>query len=386
MVLNAIRQKAVRFGIGLTAGASARGIDGVAARFKGSGPDFHVKVLRSAHFPYPQGLRDRLLAARYQPRELGLLHFELGELLAEAALELKKATAEEATEMDFAAFQGFPFAHLPPRAGSATCGELELGEAAIVAERTRLPVVSNFSARDMAAGGQGRPVHAYGSWLLFSREDRTAAHLHLGAFAAMTVVPSAVKDVVGFEVGPCCLAIDGAFRLLTSGNREIDTDGATAGGGVVIDEFLEYLLDQPYFNRVPPKSTSRDEFGAEVYLRDALAGRRDRPLQDLIATVTSAVAFSIIRAYTRFIKPTFQVARLIVSGGGANNKTLVKHIRQGMSEVVLRRADEYGLPCSELDALLIAILGNETLCDNASNLPQVSGARRALILGQITPP
>ena len=140
-------------------------------------------------------------------------------------------------------------------------------------------------------------------------------------------------------------------------------------------------MGRPFFNRVPPKSTSRDEFGPEVYLRDALSGRKDRSLEDLLATVTAAVAFSIIRAYTRFVKPHFEIMRLILTGGGAQNLTLVEHLKHGIPDVVLRRSDEYGLPCTAVDPVRVAVLGNETLCGTPNNIPNATGAKSAVLLG-----
>ncbi|NLX96932.1 MAG: anhydro-N-acetylmuramic acid kinase, partial [Rhodopirellula sp.] len=133
------------------------------------------------------------------------------------------------------------------------------------------------------------------------------------------------------------------------------------------------------------KSTSRDEFGVDAYLRDALMARRNNSIEDLTATVTAAVAYSVIRAYNRFVKPQFKVARVIVSGGGAANKALMKHLKKGLNETVIRTADHYGLPYASLDAIAYAVLANETLCGLAANVPQATGARHPVLLGKITP-
>jgi anhydro-N-acetylmuramic acid kinase len=264
-------------------------------------------------------------------------------------------------------------------------GELQIGDSAVIAERTGLPVVSDFQARDLAAGGQGRPLTAYADWTLFAREDRIVGHLHLGAIASLSVIPPNFEDVIAFDTGPANMAIDGAMRLVTSGTQESDHKGKVAAKGVVIDEFLEYLLDHAFFARVPPKSTGREAFGPETYLRDALAGRKDHSLEDLVATVTAAVGYSIIRAYNRFVKPQYELARLIVSGGGTSNRTLLRHIRKGLPGTMLRISDDYGLPHQALDACSMAILGNETICGKSANVPLATGARHAVVLGKITP-
>jgi anhydro-N-acetylmuramic acid kinase len=238
----------------------------------------------------------------------------------------------------------------------------------------------------MAAGGQGQPCAAYADHVLFARDDRTVATLHLGAFASLTLVPPAFEEMMAFDVGPCNIAIDGALQLLTSGNRELDQGGKRAAKGEIMEELLDYLLEHTFFNRVPPKSASREDFGPEVYLRDALHARKDEnPAEDILATVTAAVAFSVTRAYTRFVKPHHEVARVILTGGGAHNKTLVNRLRESLPETAVRTSDHYGLPPAALDAMRAALLGNETLLGRPGNVPHATGASRPVILGAITP-
>jgi anhydro-N-acetylmuramic acid kinase len=176
------------------------------------------------------------------------------------------------------------------------------------------------------------------------------------------------------------------MRLLTSGRENLDRDGAMAGKGVVIDELLDYLLGHPYFNEPPPKSTGREDFGPEVYLRDAIASRRDQTPEDIMATVTTAVAYSIVRAFNRWVKPNYDVTRFIISGGGAHNKTLVTRIKAGLPGIKVRLSDSYGIPVDAREAIAFAILGNETICGTPANVPSATGATHSCVLGKITPP
>jgi anhydro-N-acetylmuramic acid kinase len=179
-------------------------------------------------------------------------------------------------------------------------------------------------------------------------------------------------------------AEDGAVRLLTRGTETMDKDGIAAAKGTVIEEFFEYLLSDPYFNRKPPKSTGAEEFGVDVYLRDAFNNRRHHPFEDLIATVTAAVARSIVRAFNDFVRP-YGVAHVIISGGGARNKTLVNLIAQGLLDITVRTSEYYGIPANMKEAVAFAILGNETVCGMPANVPRATGATHAVILGKITP-
>lgn len=385
MSLTKIRGKAVCYGLGLTAGASGEGIDAALVRIKGRAPDVLLKFIKHQYFPYTPAMQARLLAARKDARALALLHFELGERLSEAALDMQAIAREEECEVDFIGSTGYTVAHFPPRGSENSIGALQLGEPALIAERTEVPVVSDFQARDMAAGGQGSLLRPYVDWLLFRREAHTVACLHLGALATVTVVTPRFEELLAFDIGPCNMAIDNTLRMLSHGNLTKDKGGALAAKGVVIDEFLEYLLDHRYYSRVPPKSTGRDEFGPEVYLRDAISGRRDHSMEDLVATVTSAVAYSVIRAFTRFVQPHHNVSRVIITGGGALNKTLLNQIKAGLKGVVVRSSDRYGLPFQAMDAVGAALLAHEAIFESPGNAPSATGARRPVVLGRITP-
>ncbi len=386
MDLDAIRKKEQRFAIGLTAGSSCEGVDAAIVRLKGSGTDLHMKLGKAKHFPFTPGFRTRLLGRKMDVQEACLLNSEIGERLAEAAIEMMNmAREEDLPDIDFIASGGHTVAHIPLRASSLAGGSMQLGEPAIIAERTGLPVVSDFRSRDIAAGGQGAPVEAYADWVLFAQKKRTVACLNIGGIASITTVTPDFDHVTAFDIGPGNMAIDGAVQILTKGIQQIDTDGQAAAKGVVIDEYLDFLLEHPFFNRVPPKSTGWEEFGPEVYLRDSLVARDGNTFDDIIATVTSAVAYSIARAFNRFVTPHYDVERLIISGGGTRNKALVDRIQRAIPDVVVRTSDTYRIPPRMRDPIAYAILGNETVCDTPANIPQATGARRAVVLGKITP-
>jgi len=384
MKLDEIREKNIRFIVGLMSGSSCDGIDAALVRIEGNGSAQRLQLGRFQTFAYPSGLQTRLLALHMNAREVCLLNFELGERLAEAALEMIEGARGQDCEVDIIASHGHTVAHIPPR-GSEPCGTLQVGEPALIAERTGLPVVSDFRSRDMAAGGQGAPLVPYAHWLMFSRPNRTVVCLNIGGIANFSVVPPKIEDVTAFDTGPGNMAIDGAMRFLSRGTKAFDERGKAAAKGEVLDEFFDYLLDHPFLRKVPPKTTGREEFGVEVYLRDALSSRRDNSLEDLVATVTAATAESIVRAYNRFIKPQNTVARLICSGGGVQNRTLMRLLKSALPDAHLRTSDQYGIPHDACEAIAFAVLGNEAISGNPANVPGATGARHTAILGKITP-
>ena len=380
-----IRGKPARFVIGLCAGVSCMGIEGAVARIRGETPRMHVKLVESGLFPFHRGLRNRLLAVRKTPQELGLLHFELGEQLSAAGSALMEAARKHGSETDFISCQGLCVAHTPPRSDGRLYGGLELGEPGVIAARTGLPVVSGFTARDMAEGGQGRPFAPFGDQVLFARKEDTVAVLHLGGFARLTVVPPEPDKTVSFDVGPCNLALDGAVNLATGGARDCDTDGELAARGVVMDDFLDYLLERAHFSRMPPKSAPLEEFSLDVYLRDALTGQhKEQSVEDVMATVATAVTFSIARAYTRFVRPYYEVSRIIITGGGSRNETLMRMIAKSLHGVVIKRSDDYGLPAIAADPIRAAIMGHEAFMGRVNSIPGATGSHRAAVMGSIT--
>jgi anhydro-N-acetylmuramic acid kinase len=384
MDLSAIAAKTERYAIGLMSGTSSDGIDAVLVRIKGTGPQLLMKLIAHRHFPYTPGFRDRLISEHLTAKEVCLLNFEVGQRLAEAAKALLPVAEEEGVEVDFVASHGHTVGHYPPPQNSPH-GTMQIGEPACIAEATGLPVVSDFRPRDMAAGGQGAPLVPYADWLLFRKLEHPTACLNLGGIGNFTVVSKELADVIAFDTGPANMAIDGAVRLLSRGELEFDKDGQAAAEGTVVEEFLEYLLGHRFFSVVPPKSTGREEFGASIYLRDALAARsKDHEFNDLVATVTLSVARSVADAFKRFIAPRFDVKHIIVGGGGAKNTTLMRWIQRELPGVRVFTSDQYGIPTGAREAIAFAILGNETVCGTPSNVPQATGARGPVLLGKIT--
>ncbi|MCX8066052.1 MAG: anhydro-N-acetylmuramic acid kinase [Candidatus Hydrogenedentes bacterium] len=383
--LERLRNKIPRFVVGLVSGTSCDGIDAVLVRLKGTGPEMAIRLLASNTFPYRDDFKLELLSEHKTARDVCQLNFQLGELLAQAGIEMIKIGKEQNVEVDFIASHGHTLVHLPPPQFTKI-GTLQIGEPSLIAERTGLPVVSDFRARDMAAGGQGAPLMPYADWILFRRANKNILCLNISGIANMAVITPEFDQIMAFDTGPGNMIIDATVRLLTKGEESMDKDGRAARHGKVIDEFLEYLLDHPFYSKVPPKAANRSDFSEDVYLRDALNARREYPFEDLVATVTTAVVRIIIDAFERFVKPKYLIDHVIVGGGGAKNRTILKWLARGFAPIPVFTSDQYGIPNSCREALAYAILGNETICGTPANIPQVTGASKPVVLGKITPP
>ncbi len=370
--------------VGLMSGSSCDGVDAALVRVEGTGRGLKAQLLAFETFPYDDAFRSCLLEPNLAVHDVILLNVEVGARLADAAQAMLEVARGQSVRVDAVASHGHTLGHIPPHLGARNAGTLQVGESAVIAERVGLPVISDFRARDMAAGGQGAPLVPYVDWLLFGGDADAVACLNIGGIANFTVVSERLEDVLAFDSGPGNMPIDGAVRRATNGRLHFDDGGRMAASGRVDEAAVHRLLEHPFLVLPPPKSTGREDFGPEVYLNHpALYGLAGH---DLVATVTAAVGRTIVQAYQRFIEPQRPVKRLVVSGGGAHNRTLIDLLRDGLPEVDVAISDNMGWPADAREAVAFAILGNETLCGTPANVRGATGARHRVVLGKITPP
>jgi anhydro-N-acetylmuramic acid kinase len=386
-LLQHYRDKPERLVIGLMSGTSADGIDAALCRLSGSGESLRAAVVDFACTPYAPDLRAALLAL-FTPEapvgEVARMNVHLGRLFAGAALNLMRRTGLSPGDVDLIASHGQTVCHLP--AGGAT---LQIGEPAVIAELTGLPVVADFRARDMAAGGQGAPLVPYADYVLFRDPHRTRAIQNIGGIANVTLLPAGggIGDVLAFDTGPGNMVIDALVAALSDGARRYDEDGAWAEQGRVSEELLDTLMAHPFLSRPPPKSTGREDFGAH-FAADLLAAARARGLSeaDTVAAATAFTAASIAAAYRQFIMPQHRLDEVILGGGGSYNRALVRMLAARLSDVPLRTHEDYGISGEAKEALAFAILGNETMFGRPANVPTATGASHTVVLGKIVLP
>ena len=271
--------------------------------------------------------------------------------------------------------------------GRLIASTLQIAEAAVIAERTGAPVVSDFRTADMAAGGQGAPLVPIVDYLLLRQERKGVVALNLGGIANITVIPAGARpaDVFGFDTGPGNMIVDGLVRHFTKGRKGYDAGGRLAERGKLIEPLLTRALAFPYFRRDPPKSAGREQFGS-WFVKHYFLGRRNLRPQDLLRTATELTARSIRDALERFVFPKAKTHRLIVSGGGAHNRFLIRRLQEILRELPVNLSDNYGLPVDAKEAIAFAVLADRSLHGLAGNIPAVTGARRAVVLGKITRP
>ena len=374
-----------RIYVGLMSGTSLDGISAAVVRFD-DGDDGRPRAELLGFTPreYTRAERERLAAALAgaTPAEYCRLNFDLGGWLADAALRAIEAAGIERGAVRAVASHGQTVWH------EAQHSTWQFGEAAVIAERTGLPVVSDFRVRDVAAGGHGAPLVPVADALLFSAPGAWRALQNLGGIGNVTLVPPGGADagLRAFDTGPGVAVIDGVVRALLPA-LPYDLDGRLASAGRPIDDVVDALLPDPYFASPPPKSTGRELFSA-AYVADVIArcraARPGAPVADIVATAVQLTARSIGDAYHRFV--TEPVGDVLLSGGGARNPALFDAVARALAPRVVRRFDDVFFDGEAKEAVAFALLGHLHVTGRAGNVPAATGARGGRILGKLTPP
>jgi len=212
--------------------------------------------------------------------------------------------------------------------------------------------------------------------------------LNLGGIANVTFLPKGrdAGAVLGFDTGPGNMVLDGIVRVLTGGRESFDRGGARAAAGRVHASLLEELLKHPFFRLGGPKSTGRETFGgtyaARLVDKARKAGLSD---EDLLATAAELTATTVAQAVVLSVANPSALGRVVVSGGGVHNDHLMERLAHLMKPVPVAPLETMGLSSDAKEAVAFAVLARETIHGRPSNLPAVTGARRPVVLGDITP-
>jgi anhydro-N-acetylmuramic acid kinase len=378
---------------GVMSGTSADGIDVAVVRIAPG--KLHPKLTLLAHqgIPYPAVLRRAVLAAMNaastSTAELARLNWRLGLAYADA---VRATVKNHQVKPDLIGCHGQTLYHQPGAtkyAGQSFACTWQAGEASAIASELGIPVVSNFRPADMFAGGQGAPLVPLLDYVLFADSKRGRVLQNIGGIANLTAIPAGAtpKSVLAFDTGPGNMVIDALSQELLG--KTFDRNGAMAARGSVIGPVLKTRLRNPYFRLKPPRTAGREQFGRE-YATEFLAEcrrHRARP-EDALATATALTAETIVQSYARLVAPRMKSHPVdyIVSGGGARNATLMAMLVQRLEPLgcELATSEDFGLPAEAKEAAAFALLAWQTWHKLPSNVPAATGAKRSVILGQVT--
>ena len=371
--------------VGLMSGTSADGIDAILVEIFGSGSDTRVRTLAFQTVELPAALRDQVFELfRVEARvdELCRLNVVLGEAFAAAALAVIESAGLEPAAVDLIGSHGQTVRHLPFLSPPST---LQIGEPALIAQRTGITTIADFRPADMALGGQGAPLVPLVDYLLFAHPEKGRLLLNIGGIANVTVLPAGAgpEQVRAFDLGPGNMLMDGAVMHFTGGAESFDRDGCRAAAGRVDKGLLARLLAHDFLQQPPPKSTGREAFGAEFLA--ALLPEAALSAEDLLATLSAFTAGAIVTGIERFVLPAVRVEELWISGGGVHNPHLMGALQAGLPGLRVASLAGLGVSPDAREALTFAVLANETLMGHSGNLPSATGARSPAVLGKIVP-
>lgn len=387
--------------VGLMSGTSLDGVTAVVARFSSDDAGVvNTELLAHVAQPYEPAVRARLEAAMQgaTPSEYTRLDFDMGGWLADTALAALAESGVSREEVSAICSHGHTVWHEPPR------GTWQVGQPAVIAERTGMDVIADFRTRDVAAAGQGAPLVPIADAMLFASTDKWRVLQNLGGIGNLTLLPpggaqgpigdasssgtgspssaaDALAAVRAFDTGPGVCIIDGVTRSLAP-DLPFDRDGRMAGKGKPIEVVIEELLRDPWFAQDPPKSTGRERYTAAFiadFITRCRAAREGCTDEDVVATATWFTARSIGLAYERFIPQP--VEEVLLSGGGARNPVLREAIAMTLAPRLVRDFGDLYFDADAKEAVAFAFLGWLHLQGKPGNVPAATGARGPRILG-----
>jgi anhydro-N-acetylmuramic acid kinase len=378
---------------GVMSGTSADGIDVAVTRIEVGRLRPKLTLLAHEGFPYPASLRRAVLAAMNasstSTAELARLNWRLGLAYAEAVTTTAK---RHRFKLELVGCHGqtlYHQAHAQSYAGKKFACTWQAGETAAIASALQVPVVSNFRPADMFAGGQGAPLVPLLDFVLFSDTKRGRVLQNIGGIANLTAMPArgGSQTVIAFDTGPGNMVMD-ALALALFG-KAFDRNGALAARGAVLTQVLEEMLKDVYFKQKPPRTAGREQFGREYAARFLkMCKRHSKKPEDALATATALTAESIAGSYARFVRPKMRGVPVdyIVSGGGARNATLMAMLSRWLEPIGCRvmAIEEFGMPAEAKEAAAFALLAWKTWHRLPGNVPAATGAKRPVILGQVT--
>jgi len=378
---------------GIMSGTSADGIDVALVRIVPRKQRPNLTLLAHESFSFPAALRRAVLQAMNaratSTAELARLNWRLGLAYADA---VKAILERHSIQLDLIGCHGQTLYHQSRAqvyAGRRFACTWQLGEAAAIAASAGVPVVSNFRPADMLAGGQGAPLVPLLDYVLFADMKHSRVLQNIGGIANLTAIPAGAKadKVIAFDTGPGNMVIDALAQKLLG--KRFDPNGAFAARGKVLQTVLRKTLSNPYFMLKPPRTAGREQFGREYAARFlADCKRNSKQPEDALATATALTAETIAQSYKTFVRAAMRGSQVdyVVSGGGASNQTLMAMLAERLEPLgsKLASSSDFGVPVEAKEAMAFALLAWQTWHHLPGNVPTATGARRPVILGQVT--
>ena len=365
--------------IGLMSGTSLDGVDVALVEFNSndSTASGQVRLLNTHFLAYPASLRAQILALQHptanELETTALMSNTLAKLYAEAVNQLVAKINLKSQQITAIGCHGQTIRH-QPQLMDGIGFTLQIGNPALLAELTGITVVADFRSRDIAAGGQGAPLVPAFHQAMFASAQMSRAIINIGGIANITFLKN--NNVLGFDSGPGNMLLDAWIKQHQ--NLDYDANGGWASTGQVIAPLLESMLADPYFALSPPKSTGRDLFN-DHWLSKKISGQH-YAAQDVARTLVALTAHTIVDSLQHYCG---SVDEVYLCGGGAHNSLLRLSLQTLLADIRVESTDILGVGVDWLEAIAFAWLAKQTLDKKTANLPEVTGAKGARILGAI---
>lgn len=361
--------------IGLMSGTSADGVDAVLVDFGGQTPH----MLASHYTPYTRELRKQILdlchPGENEIHRLGELDVALADTFAAAVKTLLDQSSTSIHDIAAIGSHGQTIRHAPNNAWRFT---LQIGDPNTIAAKTGITTVADFRRKDIALGGQGAPLVPAFHRSLFASQERDRAIVNIGGIANITLLPRDNHEhILGFDTGPGNALLD--YWIHTHKNETHDASGTWGASGVVYQPLLKKMLAAPYFQLSPPKSTGREYFNP-AWLQQQLDSLPHKlNAADVQTTLTEFTAQTISDA----VKQHLSSGEIFVCGGGAHNDFLIQRLQAAADKFTVKTTEDLGVHPDWVEAIAFAWLAHQTMQKRAGNLPSVTGAQQAAILGGV---
>lgn len=372
--------------IGLISGTSVDGIDAALVDISGSGFDLQAELIEGATYPYPEELQQLILKigggnAIAMP-EFAELDDRIAAQFAQAAIAIQSNHATA----DLIGSHGQTVFHRPPqkRNGLQLGYTVQLGRGDAITQLTQIPTVSNFRVADIALGGEGAPLVSPVDAALLRHQTYDRCVQNIGGIGNLTYLPAKNSErsnkILGWDTGPGNMLLDLAVQHLSNGEKSFDDNGAWAATGTPNQALVDHWIEQDYFQAPPPKSTGREHFG-QAYFAQCLADAHDLNAADLLATLTDLTAATIAHSYQTFL-PSLP-DQVLLCGGGSRNGYLKHCLQARLNQSTVMTTDDVGLSADFKEAIAFAVLAYWRYHNFPGNLPEVTGATRSTVLGEI---
>lgn len=371
--------------IGMMSGTSLDGIDICLAEFNCNEHGKHgFKVLEKAIYPMDQSLKESLIHLMQDTislEEVSHAQQRITNIHAESVLRFLNEKSIDVSTCDLLSVHGQTVWHSPPKSNTVIGHTLQLLSIPALASLTGIRTIGDFRTADIALGGQGAPlVPIFDEEFLYSEKIDTIA-VNIGGMANITFIPkNREMNLLAFDTGPGNVLIDLAMRKFFG--KQYDEGGVFAKEGRVLDRLWKNLCVIDFINEAPPKSTGRELFNKA--LLDSLlevSFVNTFPGEDIVRTLTDFTAWSIAENIRSFAN---QESRIFVTGGGANNNTLMMRLKQELPSATFLSTEDLGFDQDSKEALCFAYLGWRSLGGLSGNVPSVTGASNSVVLGSVS--